>query len=163
MHVSIQALFFFFSIFPFGIYYYLALNCSFSYHLQSAIKLTVKKIIFLFFLWINNATFFFFSLIHFEFIFVYGVRECSFFCLLSFIFCLFRAALTTYGGSQAWGLIGATAVGLHHSHGHTGSEPHLRPTPQLMAMPDQTLNLTVPSRICLHCTIMGTPILFFSS
>ena len=25
---------------------------------------------------------------------------------------------------------------LHHSHGHTVSEPHLRPSPQLMATPD---------------------------
>ena len=28
----------------------------------------------------------------------------------------------------------ARAASLHHSH--AGSEPHLRPTPQLMAMPD---------------------------
>ena len=41
-----------------------------------------------------------------------------------------------YGGSRARGLIGAVAAGLHHSHSHVGSEPHLRPTPQLQAMPD---------------------------
>ena len=30
----------------------------------------------------------------------------------------------------------ATAAGLHPSHGNIRSEPHLQPTPQLMAMPD---------------------------
>ena len=33
----------------------------------------------------------------------------------SFLFWLFRAALTAYGGSQASGLIRAVAAGLHHS------------------------------------------------
>ena len=36
------------------------------------------------------------------------------FLFLFFVFCLFRAAATAYGGSQARGLIGATAAGLHH-------------------------------------------------
>ena len=49
---------------------------------------------------------------------------------------LFRAAPTAYGGSQARGQIGATAVSLCHSHSNVGSEPSLRPTPQLTAMPD---------------------------
>ena len=42
----------------------------------------------------------------------------------------FRATSTAYGGSQARVQIGATAVGLCHSHSHsnTGSEPRLRPT-----------------------------------
>ena len=53
-----------------------------------------------------------------------------------FFFFFSRAALTAYGGSQARGLIGAVAAGLHHSHSNSGSEPLLRPTPQLMAMPD---------------------------
>ena len=53
-----------------------------------------------------------------------------------FFFLLFRAALVAYGGSQARGPIGAVAAGLHHSHGNAGSEPHLQPIPQLMAMPD---------------------------
>ena len=48
-------------------------------------------------------------------------------------FCLFRAVPAAYGGSQASGGIGATAAGLHHSHSHVGSKPHLRPPPQLMA------------------------------
>ena len=33
-----------------------------------------------------------------------------------FFFCLFRATPTAYRSSQAGGLIGATAAGLHHSH-----------------------------------------------
>ena len=36
------------------------------------------------------------------------------------------------GGGQ----IRATAAGLHHRHSNTGSELHLRPTPQLTATPD---------------------------
>ena len=47
-----------------------------------------------------------------------------------------RAALMAYVDSQARGGIGAVAVGLHHSHSNAGSEWHLRPTPQLIAMPD---------------------------
>ena len=50
-----------------------------------------------------------------------------------FYFCLFRAAPMAYGGSQVRGRIGAS---LHHSQSHAGSELFLRPTPQLMAMPD---------------------------
>ena len=41
-----------------------------------------------------------------------------------------------YGGSQARGRIAAIAAGLHHSHRNLGSEPHLRPTPQFIAMTD---------------------------
>ena len=60
---------------------------------------------------------------------------------LIFFFGLFafsRAVPAAYGGSQARGLIGATAAGLHHSHSHSNarSELFLRPTPQLMATPD---------------------------
>ena len=54
----------------------------------------------------------------------------------NFFFCLFRAATMAYGSSQARGQIRATAGGLHHSHSNTGSEPHLQPTPQFMAMLD---------------------------
>ena len=53
-----------------------------------------------------------------------------------FFFCLFRATPTAYGSSQVRGRIGATAANLHHSHSNLGSEPGLRPTPQLMATPD---------------------------
>ena len=43
-----------------------------------------------------------------------------------------------YGSSQARGRFGAAAASLYHSHSHgiERSEPHLRPTPQLAAMPD---------------------------
>ena len=41
-----------------------------------------------------------------------------------------------HGGSRARGPIGATAAGLHHSHRNARSEPRLRPTLQLKAMPD---------------------------
>jgi len=56
-----------------------------------------------------------------------------------FFFCLFAiswAAPTAYGGSQARGQIGAVATNLRQSHSNAGSEPRLRPTPQLMATPD---------------------------
>ena len=45
------------------------------------------------------------------------------FFLIYFIFCLFRAILTTYGGSQAKGWIGAAAANLHHSHSNARFEP----------------------------------------
>ena len=41
-----------------------------------------------------------------------------------------------YEGSQATGRVGVVAAGLRHSHSNTGSEAHLRPTPQLTATPD---------------------------
>ena len=47
-----------------------------------------------------------------------------------------RASPAAYEGSQARGLIGAVAAGLHQSHSNVGSEPCLRPTPQLTAMLD---------------------------
>ena len=54
--------------------------------------------------------------------------------LLSFLFFfLFMDTPAAYGSSQAKGQIGAAAAGLRHSHSHTGSEPRLRPTPQLTA------------------------------
>ena len=52
------------------------------------------------------------------------------------LFAISWAAPTAYGGSQARGLIGAVAAGLRQSHSNMGSEPPLRPTPQLMATPD---------------------------
>ena len=57
-------------------------------------------------------------------------------CIYLFIFCLFRATPTAYGGSQARGRIRAVAASLRQSHSNVGSEPRLRPTPQLMATPD---------------------------
>ena len=59
-----------------------------------------------------------------------------FFIFIFYFFCLSRAAPEACGGSQARGLIGAVAAGLRHSHSNLGSEPCLRPTPQLTAMPD---------------------------
>ena len=50
--------------------------------------------------------------------------------------CLFRAAPAAYGRSQARGQIRAAAAGLHPSHSNAKYELCLRPTPQLMAMPD---------------------------
>ena len=55
---------------------------------------------------------------------------------LRVFFFLFRATPVAYGHSQARGGIGTTAVGLHHSHSNSGSEPHFQPIPQFMAMPD---------------------------
>ena len=55
--------------------------------------------------------------------------------LIMIIF-IFRAAPEAYGSSQARGQIKAAAAGLHHSHSNAGSEPHLRPMPQLAAMLD---------------------------
>ena len=57
--------------------------------------------------------------------------------LLLFFFlvlCLFSGV--AYGGTQARGLMGATAAGQHHSHSNAGSESCLRPTSQLTATPD---------------------------
>ena len=48
----------------------------------------------------------------------------------------FRTAPATYGSSQAWGKIRATAASLCHSHSSARSELRLRPTPQLTAVPD---------------------------
>ena len=54
-----------------------------------------------------------------------------------FFFCLFFSPTpVAHGDSQARGLIQAVAASLHHSHRNLGSELHLRPTPQLRAMPN---------------------------
>ena len=53
-----------------------------------------------------------------------------------FFFVFSRAAPGAYGGSQARGLIGAVAAGLHHGHSNVGSKPCPQPIPQLTAMPD---------------------------
>ena len=59
-----------------------------------------------------------------------------FFSFFSFVFCPFRAAPATCGGSQAGGPIGAVAASLHHSHSHARSKLRLQPTPQLPATLD---------------------------
>ena len=53
-----------------------------------------------------------------------------------FFFFFFRATHAAYVSSQARSQIGATASGFCHSHHNAGSEPHLQPTPQLMAVQD---------------------------
>ena len=54
--------------------------------------------------------------------------------------CVFRATGAASGSSQARGQIGATAVGLHHSHSNARSEPCLQPMPQLMAVLDTKIS-----------------------
>ena len=58
------------------------------------------------------------------------------FLFFFFVFCLFRAAPVSHGGSQARGLIRAVAASLRHSHSNARSKPRLGPTPELMARPD---------------------------
>ena len=58
------------------------------------------------------------------------------FYFILIFFVLFRAAPVSYGGSQARGPIRAAATSLRQSHSNARSEPHLQPTPQLMAMLD---------------------------
>ena len=53
-----------------------------------------------------------------------------------FIYLFFRATSEVYGSSQAKSRIVATAASLYHNQSNSGSEPHLRSTPQLMAIPD---------------------------
>jgi len=52
---------------------------------------------------------------------------------ISFFFLGHTAA---HGVSQACGLIGTTAAGLHHSHSNVKSELRLWPMPQLIATAD---------------------------
>ena len=55
---------------------------------------------------------------------------------LQFIIIFFRVAPVAYRSSQARVLIRAAAADLCHSPSNTRSEPHLQPTPQLVAMSD---------------------------
>ena len=66
------------------------------------------------------------------------------FRLFQLFFFLFLATLAAYGRSWARGRIGAVAAGLCHSHSNARTEPHLQPTPQLVAMP--ILNLLSEAR-----------------
>ena len=50
--------------------------------------------------------------------------------------CLFKAHLRPVEVPRLGGHIRATAAGLHHSRISTGSNPRLRPTPQVMAISD---------------------------
>ena len=76
-----------------------------------------------------------------------------------FLFLLFRATPAASGGSQARGIIRATAAGLRQGHSHAGCEPHLQPTHSsrqhqilhpLSKARDRTRNLMVPSWIRSH-------------
>ena len=75
-------------------------------------------------------------------------------------FCLFRATPSAYGGSQARGPIQATAAWPTPQ-----PQPHIRATahrnarspPTQLEARDPTRILMDTSRICLHCTTMGTP------
>ena len=58
-----------------------------------------------------------------------------FFCV-PFLFFFFFGLFFFWAVPLAFGGSRAVATGLHHSHNSVGSEPHLRPTLQLMAMPD---------------------------
>ena len=59
-----------------------------------------------------------------------------FFFFFFWSFCFFRATLVVCGGSQARGKIEAVATSLPQSYSNLRSEPHLQPTPQLMATLD---------------------------
>ena len=73
---------------------------------------------------------------HLDFLLGWGAALRAQGMLLTLLFLLFRATPAAYGGSQARGQIGAAVASLYHSHSIVGSELHLPPTPQLMAMPD---------------------------
>ena len=55
------------------------------------------------------------------------------FLFLSFVFLGLHLGIWRFPG---WGLIRGVAAGLHQGHRNKGCEPHLRPKPQLTAMPD---------------------------
>ena len=61
--------------------------------------------------------------------------EDSFFSFFFWLLSFFRAALAACG-SQAKGLIGAVATGLHHSHSNARFKLNLQHTPHLMATLD---------------------------
>ena len=61
-------------------------------------------------------------------------RRFLYYMLIFFFLC--RVAPVAYGSSQAKGRIGAVTAGLPHSHDDTGSEPHLQPSPPLVAASD---------------------------
>ena len=58
------------------------------------------------------------------------------FCFSVTFYLFFRPSPAAYESRQTTGLIRAATAGLCHSQSNTGSQPHLRPTPQLPVMPD---------------------------
>ena len=87
----------------------------------------------------------------------YASFSCRFFFLFS---CLFRAKPSTYGGSQARGLIRAIAAGLRHRQSNTGPshvcDLHHSSWQRWREARDRTHNLMVPSQICFCCTTTAT-------
>ena len=77
-----------------------------------------------------------------------------------YYYCLFRAAPTPYGGSQARGRIGAVATGLNHSHSNGDNSRQHQILNPLREVRDRTRNLMVPSQIHFCRTMMGTPQLY---
>ena len=61
---------------------------------------------------------------------------CFLFYLLSFFFFFFGAVPTAYWGSQGRSRFRAVSTCLYHIHSNIRFEPHLQPTPQLMATLD---------------------------
>ena len=91
-------------------------------------------------------------------------------CVCFSLFCLFRAVLAAYGGSQARGLIGAVAASLHQSYSNARAQcicnlhdsswqcQILNP---LSEARDRTCNHMVPSQIRFRCcATMGTPVFY---
>ena len=80
-------------------------------------------------------------------------------------FFFFRAGLVACGSAQARVRNGSAAAGLHHSRNNSGSEPHVQPTPHLMAtqiLPlsearDWTCILVDTSWVYSCQATMGTP------
>ena len=83
-------------------------------------------------------------------------------CLFVCFYLLFRAILVAHGGSQVRGLIQGRAAGLHDSHSHARSEPHLRPTPQFMAKPDSSSSFFFLS-FCLFAFSRVAPVTYGGS
>ena len=67
-------------------------------------------------------------------------ERCKFLFVFLF-FCFVRAALGAFESSQARGQTGAAAASLQHSHRLLGSEPRLRPTPQLKVTVDPLIHI----------------------
>ena len=86
----------------------------------------------------------------------FAIQLGCFFLYFYFYFVFSRTAPVAYGGSQARGLTGAVATGLHHSHSNSGSEICVWPSHSsrqcqilnpLSEARGRTHNLMVPSRI----------------
>ena len=89
--------------------------------------------------------------------FVLVILAVSFFLFL--FFCFFRATPMAYGGSQAKGLIGAVAAGLHHSHNPSSWQHRiLNPLSEARAW---THILMDTNWLPYHWAAMGIPSVYF--